>query len=223
MNHKDLSAQVYQIYIAHVKKQNEKILNDAFFLINEEKVFELNIENFYISSAIKNYHLGKFEDACRDFARLLEISEEITPVAQSYILFLLGIFSRDLNKYSDAIDNLNKSIKIERNQENLLYRAIIKTDMGDLKGAMYELNWFLSTYYYDTDDAYFLRALLKSQYGDKNGAISDLNKLICQNSENIDAYFLRSKIFRNMGNLQSAESDEIKVFQLQVYERCKIF
>ena len=147
----------------------------------------------------------------------------ISPVSQSYPLFLRGIFYRDLNQYSDSMEDFNKSIEIDRNQKNLLYRAIVKSELKDIKGAIYELNWLLSEYHYYTDDAYFIRALLKIQYGDKTGAIFDLNKLISQNSENIYAYFVRSKIFRNIGNSQYAKSDEEKVFELQLYERCKTF
>ena len=223
MNNKDLNHQINKIYVCYVKKKNAKILNDAYYKKNKNKVFELNLEDLHISSAIKNYRLGKFENAFEDFARLLEILRTISPVSQSYPLFLRGIFYRDLNKYSDSLKDFNKSIEIDRNQKNLLYRAIVKSELGDIKGAIYELNWLLSEYYYDTDHAYFIRACLKSQYGDKIGAILDLNKIICQNSENIDAYFLRSKIFRNIGKIQSAESDERKVFELQIYEKCLIF
>ena len=223
MNNNDLNDQINKIYFCYVNKQNEQILNDAYCRKNEDKVTELSLEDLHISSAIKNYRLGKFKDAFEDFARLLEILRTISPVAQSYPLFLRGIFNRELNKYSDSIDDFNKSIEIDRNQKNLLYRAIAKSESGDIKGAIYGLNWLLSEYHYDNDHAYFIRACLKSQYGDKIGAILDLNKIICQNSENIDAYFLRSKIYRNIGKLHSAESDERKVFELQIYERCLIF
>jgi len=210
------------LYISYTNKQNEKIFEREIYKYDKLKFFDPYIEDIYIHSAVKFFQSGKYKDAFDDLARLLQILKSIAPVKQSYILLLRGIMQRHLKNYSNALDDLNQSIAIDSNEKNLLYRALIKNELGDKKGAIYELNWLLTSYDYDIEDAYFYRALIKSRYGDKVGALKDLNELINQNIEHTYAYALRSHVYRKLGNIKKSDSDKSKIFDLELYERCKI-
>ena len=210
------------LYISYTNKQNVKIFERAHYKFDKLKFFDPYVEDIYIHSAIKFFQSGKYKDAFDDIERILQILKNIAPLKQSYPLFLRGIMHRCLKNCSSALDDFNQSISIDINEENLLYRALIKNELGDKKGAIYELNWLLNKYHYDTDDAYFYRALIKSRFGDKVGALKDLNELINQNIEHTYAYALRSHVYRKLGNIKKSDSDKSKVFDLKLYERCKI-
>ena len=210
------------LYINYTKIQNKQIFDDTNYNYYKLKYINPCFEDIYIHSAVKYFQSGKYKDAFDDIERILQILKNIAPLKQSYPLFLRGIMHRCLKNCSSALDDFNQSISIDINKENLLYRALIKNELGDKKGAIYELNWLLNKYHYDTEDAYFYRALIKSRYGDKVGALKDLNELINQNIEHTYAYALRSHVYRKLGNTKKSDSDKSKVFDLKLYERCKI-
>jgi tetratricopeptide (TPR) repeat protein len=101
--------------------------------------------------------------------------------------------------------------------ENLLERAVKKSQLGDKQGAIADYDQAIQLQP-DFAVAYKNRGGVKSDLGDKQGAIADFNQAIQLEPDFAEAYFNRGNVKYGLGDKQGALSDyqtAAKLFQQQ--------
>jgi tetratricopeptide (TPR) repeat protein len=93
-------------------------------------------------------------------------------------------------------------------------RAFVKYNLGDIQGAITDLNEAIRLNPADTL-AYNNRGMMKSELGDKQGAIADFNEAIRLNPDFAGTYYNRGFMKYKLGDKQGAIADFNEAIRLK--------
>jgi Tfp pilus assembly protein PilF len=155
--------------------------------------------------------LGRYDAALADLKKALTLAPQNAEVLNSLGVFLLG-----QKKFSEALDYLNRSVELERQNEVALYnRGQLYASIGDNSRARVDLEAALDL---DPDQPRILALLadiaLKS--GDSRQCLSLYERAIRADPRNGSWYLRRAACEEKLGQHQAAVDDRRKAGQLKL-------
>ncbi|MCD4848044.1 MAG: SUMF1/EgtB/PvdO family nonheme iron enzyme [Candidatus Aegiribacteria sp.] len=152
---------------------------------------------------------GQTEQAFSNFYRALELDPDN---AGSYQM--MGVVFADAGKDQQSLKVFNTVVELDPDYPGIYFqRGLAHVFLDNLDEAISDLNRAIvhnpgsPTAYYARGSAY----AINEQY---DRAIEDMSSAIERNPEYGEAYMVRSQIYRELGNLEQAESDSIRAAQL---------
>ena len=113
-----------------------------------------------------------------------------------------------LEKYSNAILEINQVLKSEPNKENYKKRAKLKFDIEDYKGAISDYSYAIElNNNSNNSDLFHNRAVAKDELKDYSGAIADYSKAILLDPKDADTYIARANSKSNIKDYRGAIED----------------
>jgi len=200
---------------------NEIVLNDAEYLINNNKFFEAldlldnfikshtNFDKAYILRAKTYILIENISKAILDYNKAIEINDK----NPEYYIDRADLYFQS-NKLSKSLDDYNKAIDIKKYDIGLYYkRAIIKSQLKDYENALNDLDYFLQ--YFDNDtNAIYEYGNIYMEMGDNDNAIKQFTKGITLYPEKIKFYIARADIYMNNKNFTLAINDYTTLLDL---------
>lgn len=134
----------------------------------------------------------------------------------------------NLGEYNEALLVLNTAIRLFPDEKTLIcYRGVEKIYLGDLTGAMIDLNESIQNSSLGSSvlaSAYRFRANLNLERGNSDQAISDLTNALNFNPQDELALYTRALCYKKMGLREKACEDYRKAADLgyvSIYEEIK--
>ncbi len=198
-------------------KQNDEAIQTLEFLLN--KNYKLDSINFTIAlcyfEKASYYHSEEFNTFKKEEAlkKSLVFLDDAIKINRSYFeahelkhqaLFNLGSFEK-------AIIVLNNALNIFPNNMTLIFmRGVVKEKLGDVTGAIIDLNTSINSNKLDSNDistAYRFRGLIYSNIDSLQNGIDDCTKSIEFDADSKLAYFSRGHCYRLYGQMEKACED----------------
>ncbi len=157
--------------------------------------------------------IGETEQALSDFETALELDPEN---AGSYQI--MGVVLSDAEYDQKALKAYNTVVELDPDYPGIYFhRGLSHVFLWNLDEAISDLSRAI-VYNPGSPSAYYARGsayCLNEQY---DRAIEDMSSTIEINPEYSEAYMLRSQMYRELGNLEQAESDSIRATALGIVE-----
>ena len=179
-----------------------------------EALNSLDAENYKASlyAGICKFHSGDFEGAEVELTTAYELNSD-----DQSSLYYRARTCIELEKYSSAIDDLNKVIESNpKKGDAYFWRAYSSYEIAIqpeehhskkyLHSALDDLDLAIK-YRVREEEAYFDRAEVKFELQDYEGAISDFKKVLAKNSKNMDARYQKAMCYYHYGQEYSAIKD----------------
>jgi len=152
-----------------------------------ERLRQANDPNNIYQTGIKKVETGNVSGAVMDFKEVIKL---VPDFSGGY--FYLGYCNLVLNDYTEAVNNLTASIRIEPHASSYNYRGWAEYSLGNYVNAVRDFTSQIKMSEKDDPEGYFNRALAKSELGDFSGAIQD-------NKKAIEIYEDFSMAYNNLG------------------------
>jgi formylglycine-generating enzyme required for sulfatase activity/Tfp pilus assembly protein PilF len=157
--------------------------------------------------------IGETEQALSDFDEAIELDPMNAGTYE-----MMGVVLSDAEYYIQALKVFNRVVELDPDYPSIYYqRGFAQFFLWNLDEAIsdfsraIEYNPGSPSAYYARGAAYFLN----EQF---DRALGDMAATIERNPNDGDAYMMRSQIYRQMGNLEQAESDSTRAAALGVTE-----
>jgi tetratricopeptide (TPR) repeat protein len=180
------------------EKIKDKIYKDIIFICKQYKFYqggiEFNLENLNVQNLIKLSEINNLS--------AFEFYERAK--TKHY----------ELNDYSGAMDDFNKSIEINPNfSEAFFNRGILKKVLEDYQGALDDYNTAIELD--DNSEAYRYRAGIKKINKDYNGAINDFNIAVEKYPEDDSSFYGRGELKYGLADYNGAIKDFNKSIEIK--------
>jgi len=174
------------------KQVRSRVLADPY---SNESQFYKRLEPYYV-----RYAALMAKHAASDI-----VQKESVPTDR---WLTLGLWFQDAYLAQEAIECFDHVLAVDKhNHKAYFYRGGMKATLGDLDGAISDLD---ATIAYDKEqhaDAYWTRGKFKAKKGDNEGALLDYEVALRLNSNHSHIFVERGDIKRNMGKLAEAIED----------------
>jgi tetratricopeptide (TPR) repeat protein/S1-C subfamily serine protease len=150
----------------------------------------------------------KFDEAIRSIDIAIGLKPDDLNLRHEKTASLMGL---GRNKEGIAIES--EIIRIKPEWYFYMIRAVMKSTLGDMKGALEDQNMGIKLNP-DHENSYVARSWLRSQMGDKKGAIEDVELAVKLNPNSDHVYRMRARFKSDAGDKEGAMADINKAIQI---------
>ncbi len=184
----------------------------------EFKIEESEITGLYERKGIAASRLGEYKTANETFEKTWYLPA--VPYGSALKSFEWGRALANLNLIDRAIGNVEAAANSINGSRFNVYLGDLYISKGDYRTAIakYTLRIEKSTgdsFYKFTEDAYFKRGKAYLETGETEKAIADFSAAINENERCPQYFVFRAKAFRGLNKIESAESDEKTILNLE--------
>ncbi|MDD3325418.1 MAG: trypsin-like peptidase domain-containing protein [Sulfurospirillaceae bacterium] len=197
--------QDYQIVNSN---ENSNISNDS-----------KNCYSFLIESSLLQDLNGDLNDALKASVKSIELLNGRYENSDSYYFYNRARIYYKLQKYSNALFDINKAIELDNDNTSTDYlylRIYVKTELSDHFGALADINKIIPKNFND-DYAHYTKGMILWRLDDNIGAENSITKAIELNPKESIYYMKRGSIKYNQ-NKTSACADWSKAGELGEYK-----
>jgi len=157
--------------------------------------------------------IGETEQALSDFDMALELDP-----ANAGSYQMMGVVLSDAEYYQKALKAFNRVIELDPDYPGIYYhRGFAQLFLWNFDEAISDFSRAIE-YNPGSPSPYFARGTAYYLNEQNYKALEDMSATIDRNPNDGEAYMLRSQIYRQLGNLEQAESDSTRAAALGVDE-----
>jgi tetratricopeptide (TPR) repeat protein len=219
---------MYEIYLAAKVKDRPNLANAynnraiihrrtgklALSLADYNRAIRIEPDNpaFLTNRGNAYRDLSRFDDAIADYRRALVNQPEFAPALVGRALAYGSTGEIDL-----AIRDLTDAIELGSSPDALYNRGVLYAQLKEYAKAIADYTKYIETKPQNTGmlaDAYLNRGIAHYYTDNANDALADISKAIETNEDLVNAYRVRSMLYREMQKEVLAEADETMAARL---------